>query len=54
MIFLTILFRRASWPIRAFVLVLLFIVFITTIDRVMKAAHAIQERNSHVHTRHPH
>lgn len=51
MIFLTMLFRRASWPARLVVLAVLLLVFVMTIARVLKNAHSIQERNSNVHTR---
>jgi hypothetical protein len=51
MIFLTMLFRRASWPARLFVLAALLLVFVMTIARVLKTAHSIQERNNSVHTR---
>ncbi len=44
-------FYRVSWLWRLIALAVLFIIFLTTIIRVHKAVHAIQERNSHVHTR---
>ena len=50
MIFLTMMFRRASWPVRILVLAVLLIVFVATIARVLKATHSIQERNTNVHT----
>ena len=51
MLFLIVLYRRAPWPVRMMTLAVLFIVFVSTIVRVHKAVHAIQERNSNVHTR---
>ena len=51
MLFLFVLYRRLPWIARMMTLAVLFLVFITTILRVHKAVHAIQERNAHVHTR---
>ena len=44
-------FRRASWLGKVFIIALLVFVFITTIVRVVKATHQIQEKQQHVHTR---
>ena len=51
MFFLFWWYHRASRPVRIAAWVLLLIVFVATILRVHKAVNAIQERNSHVHTR---
>jgi membrane protein implicated in regulation of membrane protease activity len=51
MIFLTMLFRRASWPARILMLAVLLLVFAMTIARVVKATHSFQERKTNVHTR---
>lgn len=46
-----LLYRRAPWPLRFLAWVVLLTVFVSTIARTYKAAHATQERNPSVHTR---
>ena len=50
MLTLLLLYRRAPWPLRMIALAVLLIVFVSTIARVFKATHQIQERNTRVLT----
>ena len=48
---LRLLYKKAGPLGKMFMLALFLLVFISTIVRVYKATHAIQERNTSVHTR---
>ena len=48
---LRLLYRKAGLLGKVLMLALLLVVFLSTIVRVYKATHAIQERNTSVHTR---